>query len=636
MSDTSAPASVESARGHSNFWSWFRAHPVPLTGIGLLAIIVASTWVNLWWVGHYRRGLPFDIDESGYILRALEDAAALTYHGVWGFLVHLHSSDPQAPLLPAAAGVFRNLTGVGPIGLIAFQQFFFVILLLSTYWISRRVGGRFQALAATAVVAAVPGVFDSSRAFDFGLVAAAMLTLAIGTQLWAARFDRWVPAVAWGVAVGLATLSRTMVLGLLPGLYIALAMRMWASGLTWRRMSRIGTGVAISFVVAWSWYSASWRNVLHYLSSYGYGSQAAGYGTSNSVLSTTWWTTRPIRIVRADLLGPTTALLLICLLVSTLTMIVAFTRRRNQGHQALATHFDENPSASESPGGAPPGSGADEKGRRLRVVKSVVARDEFALAVFLVYNYFALSSTVNQGLYFELPIISPLVILLVAGASRTKWSSRIVAALCLVVAATVFVVDSGPWVRGKPVTWGIGSFAVVAFDAHGTLLTYIGLPVSQYSPTKQSDYLKASAHANRQLSAMLIRISREHGRSPVLLLATQDLMTNTNSLSLDLYELLGYQPPVGIVESPGHGVSSFFDQLTLPQYGEPNLVIVGPNSNLASASVFDLLAHPLRLTPVLRRAGFSIKGRVTLADGRVLQIWWKDVGPVISTTKHAG
>ena len=110
---------------------------------------------------HYRRGLPFDIDESGYLLRALEDAAALSNQGLWGFLVHLHSPDPQAPLLPATAGIFKYLTGAGPIGLIAFQQFFFVVLLLSTYWIARRVGGRLQALVATAVVAAVPGVFES-------------------------------------------------------------------------------------------------------------------------------------------------------------------------------------------------------------------------------------------------------------------------------------------------------------------------------------------------------------------------------------------------------------------------------------------------------------------------------------------
>src|SRR5664280_830399 len=228
----------------------------PASVVPLVVLIGTAVAVNLWWIDTYRRGLPFDIDEAGYLQRALTDASFLTTGGLGGFLGHLHNPDPYAPLLPAFAAVVHWMTGVGPIGLIATQQFFYVVLLVATWCIARRLGGRMQALAATAVVAAVPGIFEASRTFEFALVAGSMLTAALATQLWAGRFDRLWPVMAWGVVLGLAALSRTMILGLLPGLLVALGVRLWSVGLNRRRVGNALLGLGVALVVAWGWYSA--------------------------------------------------------------------------------------------------------------------------------------------------------------------------------------------------------------------------------------------------------------------------------------------------------------------------------------------------------------------------------------------
>jgi Dolichyl-phosphate-mannose-protein mannosyltransferase len=198
-------------------------------------IAIAVAW-NVWWVANYRRGLPFDIDEAGYLQRSLADAASLHSGGIGAFVAHLHNPDPQAPMLPAIAAVVRRTIGVGPIGMIVCQQIFYVLLVVSTWCVARRLGGYAQALVASGLVASTPGILDASRTFGFGLVAVALLTAAVSTQLWAGTFDRPWRVVAWGAVLGLASLSRTMVDGLLPGLVLAAVLRCWALGFDRRRV----------------------------------------------------------------------------------------------------------------------------------------------------------------------------------------------------------------------------------------------------------------------------------------------------------------------------------------------------------------------------------------------------------------
>src|SRR5882724_11663301 len=98
----------------------------------LMLVVVAS---NLLWVRNHRRGLPFDIDEAGYLQRALRDGDALGHGGLSGLWDAFRIHDPQAPLLPITAGVLHEITGVGPTGMIAGEQVFVIIAVVGAFLI---------------------------------------------------------------------------------------------------------------------------------------------------------------------------------------------------------------------------------------------------------------------------------------------------------------------------------------------------------------------------------------------------------------------------------------------------------------------------------------------------------------------
>ncbi len=283
----------------------------------LAFLVTAVVVVDVWWVMTNRRGYPFDIDEAGYLTRALVDAHSLQSGGIAALAAHVHGPDPQAPLLPVAAGVVHAATGVGPVGMMVSQQVFVVVLLVSTYCIGRRLGGRAQAAVAAALVAACPGIVDASRSFGFGLVAVAMVTATLAVQLWAGSFDRWPRALVWGAVLGTAALARTMVVGILPGLILAAVIVVSAPGpeRRVRRAAVLAGGLSVAFVVAWSWYSASWRNVVRYLTNYGYGAGARTYGHTVPPWAPGWWTTRVAALVDSALLAPIALALVACLVV---------------------------------------------------------------------------------------------------------------------------------------------------------------------------------------------------------------------------------------------------------------------------------------------------------------------------------
>ncbi|HMC39087.1 MAG TPA: glycosyltransferase family 39 protein, partial [Acidimicrobiales bacterium] len=259
--------------------------------VALAGLVAASGGVNAGWIARNRRGLPFDIDEAGYLQRAVRDGGALTRHGLTGLWRAYRLPDPQAPALPMTAGVLRAVTGWGPTGLLAAQQLFLAVLLVSTYAAARKMVPRGWSLLAAFLVACVPAVINGGRDFHFALPAAALLTAALAAQLHAGDFDdlRW--ALGWGALLGLAALTRTMVLGLLPLLVLAAVGRV-AAAPTVRRAIHLGAGVGLAAAISASWYYGTWPEVYRYLSGYGYGSAAAGYGRAHSVLSPAWWTQR--------------------------------------------------------------------------------------------------------------------------------------------------------------------------------------------------------------------------------------------------------------------------------------------------------------------------------------------------------
>ena len=328
-----SPASVEeedaSVRGTASTLPVRVAH-VTWQHVTLAVLLLATVAVNLWWVAAHRSGLPFDIDEAGYLQRAVRDADALHSGGLASLWSTVRAPDPQAPLLTVVGGIFRWATGAGTYRMLAVQQLFYVVLVVATYWGARRLANRNWSLLAAVMVAAVPGVVDSSRAFTFALPATAVLTATLVVQLRVDAFRNIEKSVLWGVLLGLSALTRTVTLSLLPPLILAAALTVVVSRPRGRQALHLGLGLVVGLLVAGSWYSATWRPVLHYLTGYGYGPNASTFGTSRSVVSLGWWTFRLNRAVNTEVFAPLALAVLLCFLAG----LVAWWHRRRPGDRS--------------------------------------------------------------------------------------------------------------------------------------------------------------------------------------------------------------------------------------------------------------------------------------------------------------
>jgi Dolichyl-phosphate-mannose-protein mannosyltransferase len=605
----------------------------------LTFVISSTTLLNLWWIFQNRIGLTFDIDEAGYLVRALEDRFAFQSGGPITLFSQFHSSDPQAPLLPLVAGLLDSITKSGSATLIYFQQVFYVLLLIATYFLSVQLVKGYAAVVAVCVVAATPGILEVSRTFQFGLVASAMFTLCVAVQLYAEDFDRWQRALFWGLTIGLTTLSRTMVLGLLPGLFIALVVRLLKSGINISRIRNLAMGGTLGLAIAASWYSASWKNVINYLTSYGYGAQANQYGQGDSILSTTWWTTRPIRTAQEFLLAPITLLIVALTLIVIARLVSARTSQvinRNLSKKIKGQHAVQSTTLHE------------QSSARTGAISPKL----LSLLICIVYGYLALSSTSNSGSYFELTLVPIFIVLIITSAFKIPRFNSILIPFCLIISVLSFATSTGPWFQGKPLILGSGSHTITLFDGRGSLISYsdtfipnggiadlhsrrgiLGKVEPEVALTSTPDidamkwFLRAQNRSVDQLAADCVQLSIRHKRSLILMMGEMDPFVNSNTLGLRLFEMTGKIVPIGILSN--RGALSIKDQLTMPEFGMPNTVIVGPNASNIAAAAFSPMVNPLSAMPVLKELGFKEEGFVMTPDSRKLQIWWRLVGPAL-------
>lgn len=601
-----------------------RPQPTPRAGLPALAalafLMAAVVVVDVWWVLANRRGYPFDIDEAGYLTRALVDAHSLQTSGIAALATHVHGPDPQAPLLPVAAGVVHAATGVGPVGMMVSQQAFVVVLLVSTYCIGHRLGGRAQAVVAAALVAACPGIVDSSRSFGFALVAVAMVTAALAVQLWAGSFDRWPRALAWGGVLGTAALARTMVIGILPGLVLAAVIAASAPGPEprVRRAAVLAGGLTVAFVVAWSWYSASWQNVVRYLTSFGYGAGARTYGHAVPPWALGWWTTRAATLVDSALLAPVALALVACLVVG------AVTRARGPARDAEGAA-----NAAGMVGGEVDGDPVGTVRPSERLLAGLRS-PRGSVAVVLAWSYLALSSTANAGSGFVLVLVPPAILLVVAfAATALDGHRRALAALLValgVVAAASFAADSSTVPTSGPVTVPVAGWRLRVVDPGGSLRAVVtgGAPGGRLPTATVDRYLRDEGDAVRAVAVLVGSVVPPGSAPPVVALATSDPFVNVNSIGLDLLERNGVAPSMTLLRTPGGVVPSVARQVS--GAGAPDVVVVGPNAGSRRVRSYLSMDHPMSVVPLLRTVGFRRLGTVLVPDGRTLEVWARSLG----------
>jgi hypothetical protein len=575
----------------------------PLTLAGLLCFTVS---VNAWWINAHRTGLPFDIDEAGYLQRAIRDAQALHASGLGGLWSALRLPDPQAPLLPVTAGVVRWITGAGPYGLLNVNQIFYVVAVIGTYWAGRSFMNRNWSLVVALMVATAPGLVESSRGFSLAVAATATLTAALAVQVHTDRFTSWWLSLAWGGLLGLASLSRTVVLAFLPGLVIAAAVTLGVTRAGRRQVLHVVAGLAAGLVIAGTWYTATWHLVLRYLTSYGYGPEANRYGASRSVLSIGWWTYRLHRVVDAELFVPMSLAVILCVFGGLVTW---WLHRRRQGE-----------------GGT--------WGRRLL---GFFGRPEGIVVVFVVWGYLVLSTTDNSGFMFELPFVPAVLLLAVFVASRSVRRARpYLATVCVLAAAISFagMSDALPGVSSAPRSVWIGSFSATAFDGRGSLLGYVSGngggcgPHTRCSTTVpgETTYLAEWLAPNQRMATLLHDTAAQHNCDPVVFFAIEDPLFNTNTVDLDYQLRYVTALPTGLLK-PRYEVQGEAPvrQLNDPELGQPNLVITGKPA--AASGNFSPHVPDGATIQAVRSDGFVPARALRLPDGRVMTVWWKDRGP---------
>jgi 4-amino-4-deoxy-L-arabinose transferase-like glycosyltransferase len=580
--------------------------------VTLAALLLVTVASNLWWVTAHRSGLPFDIDEAGYLQRAVRDADALHGGGVASLWSTVRLPDPQAPLLTVVAGIFRWATGAGTYRMLAVQQIFYVLLVVATYWGARRLANRNWSLLAAVMVAALPGVVDSSRAFTFALSAAAVLTATLVVQLRIDAFRSLPRSALWGVLLGLSALTRTVTLSLLAPLILAAVVSVVVSRPQRRQALHLGVALLLGLVVAGSWYSATWRPVLDYLTGYGYGANASGYGTSRSVLSPGWWMFRLNHAVNAEVFAPLALAILLCFLAG----LVTWWPRRRAG-------------AGEATDPRPVRPVAQAAGRYLADPRATVW-------IFVVGGFLVLSTSQNTGSMFELPLLPAVMILAASVAGRSLREARpFVAAVCVVASVVSFVGVSAaiPEVSTSALGVSLGPIHVTAFDGRGTIISYASATGGACTPrscdasgtmTGEEASLRAWVPPNRDMAEFLHGYAAAHDCDPVVFFAVQDPLFNTNTVDLAYQLAYAAGLPIGFLKTGRQAGETPLRQLEDPALGEPNLVIIGPAPRYSRT--FSPLVGQTAGLAALREDGFGHVGGLPLPDGRVMSVWWKDRG----------
>ena len=551
-------------------------------GIGLLFLIA----LDIWWVVAYRHNYPFDVDEAGYTVIGLNDWIGLQVGGISGWWEAVQTQTPNAPLLPTVTSVLLLahqgvLVGFGT--LIGFS----VILVFATYGIGERLAGpRLGALAAFAVATSY-GAFAFTREYIFAMPAGAMMSCAVLALVRgdALRSRRW--AAALGAAIGLMLLARTMTVAFVPGLAVAAVVLIAARGRDdlGNRLRNLLLASVVAFGVTITWY---WRNfgpVKEYLTTYGYGAQAANYGTEHSPLSYVRFKGVLERIAELELLAPLTLLVSLGLIAMAIAAVV---RVKNA---------------------------EDRRAELLHLAGS----NTLAVAIVFASGYAALMSSQNGGDGFTFPLamlLPPLAVVALRVYRHLAVPITVVVVIfstVTVVATSTFwdwasmqrnaylpIVNELPWTKGQP-------------NVVGAIRTQV--PGNPYR--FEGDDAGWTPIDHKLANLLFSPIGPDH-TYPLTAFASRNRVLSINSVLLA--GVLDHRAPVPAIQltgEPADTVANYVHQLTAPEFGQPTALV----TMSSEVEDFPPLVTQSKAEAAARKVGFHRIRQITLPDGRKLRVW---------------
>jgi 4-amino-4-deoxy-L-arabinose transferase-like glycosyltransferase len=256
----------------------------------LLLLVAVYVAINARWIWLYRQNNLLDIDEAGYLSMAFSYYRSLSGSGLGDWFKTVLSPGIQAPITPALASLLFWISTPSILTGFAVPLLAGVICVLSTYWLARCLMSAPAALWAAALVASCPLLTIFARSFHFSIPATALFTLSLVCMLRSRKFSSPLWASLFGVCMGLLPLTRTMTIAFLPGLVMGAAVHTVSQRQA--ILPRVGILIWSQFlaiITASIWLVGSASLVFGYLFNFGYGHQAAEYGSKNSLLSLKVW-----------------------------------------------------------------------------------------------------------------------------------------------------------------------------------------------------------------------------------------------------------------------------------------------------------------------------------------------------------
>jgi hypothetical protein len=605
-----------------------RRHPQVGAASALFLLLAAAVSANVWWLNSYRKGLPFSIDESGYLQRGVLYQQEIVQHGISGLANVWQRPDIVAPLMPLVAGLVRAATGATPFAMVGTVQIFYAILIIATYLLARHFVTRSWALLIAAVVACLPGALDASRVFLLAEPAAALFVALLAVQLRTRRFVSLPFSVGWGILLGLTSLTRTMVLALLVAPLVVEGTRLVISSPTLQQYRNVAIASVVALGIGGSWYWTSWETVRSYLTTYGYGKLSGSYGRGHPVLSWSWWFGRFVNIIDQDVYVP----ILFALIIAAIAGGIVLVRRTWTSSES-----------GERPVHA---AGLPVVHRKISRVRNLLDNDGFSLCLVLAIAYLVLCTSQNSGSYFELPLVPLIVCIVLIPIARGGTVARGVVFVALLAASGVTIGDQLNLIpAAKWSSVSVGGLTATAFNnsevdfagpkLRGSQLGGVywtdcgGATISCfYGRTQNIDlsYVEAWSKLSSELVSYLYRYSAAQGRTPVVFFAYQGPLLNTNSVSLAA-QLRGLSLPIGALTSPTRrNGASLLQQLENPLYGQPNIVLAGipPSRGARGAWPGSSVPEMRTIEALLRGDGFHLARTLDLPQAQPMGIWWKD------------
>ncbi len=571
-----------------------------------LAAVFAAVLANAVWVYTQRRGQPLDIDEAGYAAISFTDYLGLRTGGLSGWWHQIVEQPVQAPLAPALASVLDWATGPRVLNTFTVSVLAYGVLLMATLGLTSEWSplGR-----ATAVffVAASPVLLNLSRSFNFAELAAACLAGALYFGHASRCFTRTVPSLAWGAFLGLMLLSRTMTVAFLPGMVLAALVPVLARR-SWSGLLRVFAGILLGAAVAATWYGHNFAGVYDYLTSHGYGSQAAQYGPVRSVLSPHDWYLFMLNITDGYLFAGEALFLLIGWVACAMAVVWKGIQARSLGVRRLFGQVCTWASADPV---------------------------ELSSAIVAVTGLTALMSSRNQGSAFIAPLVVPLAIVAARGimvmlrplslrrpvrAGAVLTAMIVPLAFTLISAGLTFLPLSSEATASVSVSFPIAS-ELVLWDSRGTLRNYED---AAKVPKSVEPDLGSTANGRAWLAAWTFaddeiwQASQAGSRPPLAAFAFNNRMLNLNQIALD--SLIRHQSVIrlGLINPlpAGAPTAAYLDQMSAidPMVTVVATVTQGPDDIQPAVPVAIGYAYASSLH-------FDPFARYRLPDGQRLVLW---------------